>query len=196
MKRLWKYLLQGLLYTAPIGITAFIIYQLITFTDNLLKDTLYELIGINIPGLGLLIIFVLLILIGIAGQSILIRPLKSFITRLMDRAPLLKLIYSALNDLFSAFVGKEKKFSKPVMVLVNSISNLEKMGFLTEEDLEVLGTKDKVAVYFPHSYNFSGELFIVPRENIRALDINPAEAMKFIVSAGVSGFEEKVDQQE
>ena len=78
------------------------------------------------------------------------------------------------------------------MVLVNTISNLEKLGFLTEEDLSNLNEKDKVAVYFPHSYNFSGELFIVPRKHIKPLDINPAEAMKFIVSGGVAGFEKPI----
>ncbi len=104
---------------------------------------------------------------------------------------MLRVVYSAFNDLFSAFVGKEKKFNKPVLVLVNPISNLEKLGFLTEDDLSKLDETEKVAVYFPHSYNFSGELFIVPRSQVRLININPAEVMKFIVSAGVSGWEEK-----
>ncbi len=109
----------------------------------------------------------------------------------MERAPLLKVIYSAINDLFSAFVGKEKKFNRPVLVLVNSISNLHKLGFLTEDDLSLIDEKDKVAVYFPHSYNFSGELFIVPRENVKPIDLNPGEVMKFIVSAGVAEWSDK-----
>jgi uncharacterized membrane protein len=50
----------------------------------------------------------------------------------------------------------------------------------------VLGEYDKVAVYFPHSYNFSGEMFIVPKEQVRAVNLNPGEVMKFIVSGGVS----------
>jgi len=71
-------------------------------------------------------------------------------------------------------------------VLVNPISNLEKLGFLTEEDLGNIGETEKVAVYFPHSYNFSGEMFIVPKEQVKPIDINPAVVMKFIVSGGVS----------
>ena len=105
---------------------------------------------------------------------------------MMDRAPLVKLVYSSLNDLFKAFVGKEKKFNKPVLVKVNTISDLEKMGFLTQTDLSKLNIKDKVTVYFPHSYNFSGEMFIVPVEHVTPLDIPAAEAMKFIVSGGVT----------
>ncbi|MFO8000575.1 MAG: hypothetical protein R6U46_04975, partial [Marinilabilia sp.] len=57
-----------------------------------------------------------------------------------------------------------------------------------------LGEKDKVAVYFPHSYNFSGELFIVPGERVRAIDLNPAVVMKFIVSGGISDIYEESDK--
>ena len=188
MKKLLKYLLQGFLLVAPFGITIYIIYTVFMFADGILKDWLTLLIGKSIPGLGLLIIIVLLIGAGMVGQTIIARPFKRLFRNIIERTPLLKVIYSALNDLFSAFVGKEKKFNRPVIVLVNHISNLEKLGFLTEDDLSRIDEKDKLAVYFPHSYNFSGELFIVPRENVRPIDINPAEAMKFIVSAGVSGW--------
>ncbi len=184
-----NYFLQGLLFIAPIGITGYIVYVLFTFVDGLLSSTLEKWIGTHIPGLGIAMIVVVLILLGFLGQTILARPFKALFNRLLKKIPLLKVIYSAFNDLFSAFVGKEKKFSRPVIVTINRESKIEKLGFLTETDLSLLGTKDKVAVYFPHSYNFSGELFIVPAEYVKPVDINPAEAMKFIVSAGVAGWD-------
>lgn len=196
MKKLIYYFLQGILYIAPIGVTGYIIYQVFGFVDSLLKETLEDLLGVYIPGLGLLIVIVLLILIGVIGQTIIARPVKILFKRVMDRIPLLKVIFSAFNDLFSAFVGKERKFNRPVLVLVNPISNLEKLGFLTEEDLSLIDEKEKVAVYFPHSYNFSGELFIVPKEQVRPVDLNPAEVMKFIVSAGVAGWDLKGSNQD
>jgi len=191
MKRLVNYFLQGLLYIAPLGITAYIIYVIFNFIDNLLDDKLEEIFKIDVPGLGFAVIFLFLVLVGIIGQSIFARPFKVLFKRIIEKAPLLKLIFSALNDLFSAFVGKEKKFNKPVMVLVNPISNLEKLGFLTKEDLSILDEKEKVAVYFPHSYNFSGELFIVPRNQVRVINVNPSVVMKFIISGGVSGIYEE-----
>jgi uncharacterized membrane protein len=100
-------------------------------------------------------------------------------------------VYTAFNDLFKAFVGKEKKFSQPVLVKVNLHSDLEKLGFITEDNLEMLGESSKVAVYFPHSYNFSGELFIVPKENIKPINLNSSEVMKFVVSAGLTGWDKK-----
>lgn len=193
MKKIINYFLQGLLYIAPFGITAYIIYITFSYLDNLLDDILEKFLKVDIPGLGLVVIFCFLVLVGIIGRSIIAHPIKILFNRFLDKTPLLKLIYSAMNDLFSAFVGKERKFNKPVIVLVNPVSNLEKLGFLTAEDLSKLDEKEKVAVYFPHSYNFSGELFIVPKNQVRPIDINPAVVMKFIVSGGVSDIYEEKD---
>ena len=189
MKKLIRYLLQGLLYIAPIGVTAYILYVVFEFVDGLLKETLEDLLGIYIPGLGLIIVIVLLIIIGFLGQTVIAKPIKMLFNKLMKKIPILKVIFSAFSDLFSAFVGKERKFNKPVLVLVNKSMGLEKLGFLTEEDLTLIGEKNKMAVYFPHSYNWSGELFLVPKDLIRPIDIPPAEVMKFIVSAGVADWD-------
>lgn len=191
MKRVFNYFLQGLLYIAPISVTVYIIYLIFDFTDSLLKALLESILDVRIPGLGLVIIFIFLVLVGIIGQSILARPFKNLFNRLLNKVPLLNFFYNAMSDLFSAFVGKDRKFNKPVIVQVNPMTNLEKIGFLTDGDLSKIDETDKVAVYFPHSYNFSGELFIVPKSQVRPLDINPAVAMKFIVSGGASGFDTK-----
>lgn len=195
MKKLINYFLQGLIYIAPLAITVYIIYVVFTFINDILDATVRSITNINFPGLGIISLIILLVLIGIIGQTIIAKPFHLFFKRLLNRAPLLKVIYTALTDLFSAFVGKEKKFNKPVLVLINPISNLEKLGFVTEESISKITTDDKVAVYFPHSYNFSGELFIVPRNQVKLLDINPADVMKFIISGGVAGLEEQEKKQ-
>ncbi|HZG00693.1 MAG TPA: DUF502 domain-containing protein, partial [Chitinophagales bacterium] len=101
------------------------------------------------------------------------------------------LIYSSIKDLLGGLVGSKKAFSQPVMVLVNKESRLHKIGFLTKADLTDAGIDGLVAVYFPHSYNFSGELFLVPQENVTPLKtFAPANAMKFIVSGGVTAIDE------
>lgn len=188
MKKLISYLLQGLLYIAPLGITAYIIYSAFTLVDGLSQKLLARFFDVQIPGLGLLSLLIFLIFIGFLGRTIIAQPLKKVFQQVIDKIPLLNFIYSAFNDLFTAFVGKEKKFNQPVLVKVNLNSDLEKLGFITEEDLDIIQAKGKVAVYFPHSYNFSGELFIVPQTHIRKLDVNSSELMKFIVSAGLTGW--------
>ena len=186
MKRIIRYFLQGLLIIAPAFITVYIVYLVFTFLDTAIQHFFAEYLPFYIPGLGILAILILITILGFIGQSILFRPFQTLLDRILINAPLVKVLYSALRDLFSAFVGGEKKFNQPVLVKVNLISDLEKMGFVTTEDLTELDIKDKVAVYFPHSYNFSGEMFIVPKEHIRPINIPAADAMKFIVSGGIT----------
>ena len=188
MKRLFTYFLQGLVLVAPIIITAYTIYIMFDFVDGLLRDYIKDWFGKNIPGLGAIFIFAFLTLLGLVGESILAKPFKFIVQRILEKAPILKVIYSSLADLFSAFVGKEKKFNKPVMVCFNKENNLWKMGFITQESLDDINVEGLVAVYFPHGYAFSGELYFMDTTAIKPLDMNPAEAMKFMVSGGVTRF--------
>lgn len=186
MKKIIRYFLQGLLIIAPSFITIYIVYMIFTFLDGAIQNFFEEYLPFQIPGMGIVALLLGITILGFIGQSILFRPFQVMLDRILINAPLVKVLYSAIRDLFSAFVGKEKKFNQPVLVKVNLISDLEKMGFITTEDLTELDIKDKVAVYFPHSYNFSGEMFIVPKEHVKLLKIPSAEAMKFIVSGGVT----------
>jgi len=186
MKKLFRYFFQGLIYVAPLAITVYAVYLIFSVVDGFLQKFIQDWFNIHIPGLGLLVIFLLISLLGFLGQSIIFRPVKRLVLNMINRAPIVKVVYTSIRDLLNAFVGKEKKFTQPVLVKVNTISELEKIGFLTQENLADLDILDKVAVYFPHSYNFSGELFIVPREHVKPFNMAPAEAMKFIVSGGVA----------
>lgn len=185
--KLISYFIQGLLYIAPISILIYIVYSLFNFMDGILQNLLIEFFGIKIPGLGLLIIVIFIIFIGFLGKTIIADPLKKLFKTIIDKVPFLKFIYDAFDDLIAVFVGKDKKFNKPVLVKINVNSNLEKLGFITEENLDFLPENDKVAVYFPHSYNFSGELYIVPKSQVTVIEVKSSELMKFIVSGGVTG---------
>jgi uncharacterized membrane protein len=185
-RRIINYFLQGLLYFAPLGLTIAMIVVVFNWVDGILKPIIENIVNIHIPGLGVVIILILITFLGFVGQTVIAKPFKLIIERLIKRSPILYLVYTSIRDFMEAFVGKEKKFNQPVLVKVNHSSNLEKLGFVTHTDLSDLKITGKVAVYFPHSYNFSGELFIVPIENITPLDINSGDLMKFIVSGGVT----------
>lgn len=185
-KKLLNYTIQGVLYLAPISVTAYIIYSVFNLIDGFSKNLIARFFDVSIPGIGILSLILFLIVIGYLGQTLIARPLKQVTRKIIEKIPILNFIYKALNDLFAAFIGKEKRFSKPVLVKVNLNSDLEKLGFITEESLNFIDESGKVAVYFPHSYNFSGELFIVPKANIKPINANSSEVMKFIVSAGLT----------
>jgi len=186
MKRLFKYFLQGLLLLGPLAVTLYTVYLMFHYVDRLIGDPLKEHYQLDIPGIGIVVLFLSLTLLGLIGQTIIARPFIAFTRRLLARAPLLNVIYTSLNDLFTAFVGKEKKFNVPVRVCMNEENNLWKLGFLTEKNLEEFGLNEMVAVYFPHSYNFSGELYLVPEKSVEPVNLSPSEVMKFVVSGGIT----------
>ena len=187
MNKLIRYFLQGLLLLSPVAITIYAIIVSFEFIDGLLIQYLTDLIGFKIPGLGIIIIATFITLIGLLGSSILIKPILNSVDKFISQAPLVKIIYTSIKDFMSAFVGKEKKFTEPVLVKISKDSDLEKIGFMTQRDLSALGIETgKVAVYMPFSYTFSGSLFIIPVANITLLNTNSTEVMKFVVSAGVT----------
>jgi len=178
MNKLFRYFLNGLLIIAPITITVWIVVAII--------DWLNSMLDLGVPGLGILLMVILLTVVGFIGSSFLVKPFIILTERIFHKVPLISIIYSSVKDLFDAFVGDNQKFNKPVMVKMSEDSDNHKLGFVTQEALQHINIEDKVAVYFPHSYNFSGELFLVPRRNVTYLDVPSSEVMKFIVSGGVS----------
>ncbi len=186
MKRIIGYFLQGLLYLGPLALTIYIIIQAFNFIDGLLEDYIVYIFGFRMPGLGLVIILIFITLLGYLGQTILASPFKLILKKFILRIPPINLIYSSLSDLFSAIVGKERKFNRPVLVKIQDTASIERIGFITEDELDEFGMEEKVAVYFPFSYAISGELLIVPKKNVTPLNIPASVALKFIVSGGIT----------
>ena len=182
-----NYFFQGLILIAPLSITIYVLVKTFFYVDDLLKDFLTQWLGFYTLGLGIVVMLGGLTIIGFLGSSIIFKPLLVVFDRLISKAPLVKIIYTSVKDLLSAFVGQKKKFSEPVLIWENSNSDMEKIGFITAHDLSNLGIPNgKVAVYLPYSYNLSGMLVIVPVENVKRLDANSTDVMKFVISAGVT----------
>ena len=179
MKKFINYFLQGLLYLIPISVTTYVVYWTFIQIDSILP--------FNFPGLGLIVIISLITLIGYLGSVIIASPINAFFQRILNRAPLLKTIYTSVKDMMNTFVGKKKGFSEPVLVKVYENSTIERIGFITNEDVESLNIKKgKVLVYMPHSYAISGQLFVVEKKHVKKIDCSSGEVMKLIISGGVT----------
>ena len=182
MKKFINYFLQGLLYIVPVSVTLYVVYWVFTKIDGILP--------FQFPGLGLIVIIALITFIGFAGSTIITSPINSFFQRLLKKAPLLQTIYSSMKDLMRTFVGKKKGFNQAVLIKLYENSTIERIGFITNEDLSSLGIKGgKILVYLPHSYAFSGQLFVVEKSYITPIDKPSSEIMKLIVSGGVTEIE-------
>ncbi len=178
MKRITRYFFEGLIVVLPLAATIYLIYFSFITIDNIFK--------FKIPGLGLIITLAGILLIGIIASNILTKGAIGLIHDLFSRLPLVKIIYNSIKDLIEAFVGDKKKFNQPVSVQLSSDGAVETLGFITEENLEIIGLKGKVAVYIPQSYNFAGNLIIVPANKITLLNAAAKEVMTFIVSGGLT----------
>jgi len=190
MKTFFNYFLRGLLFIFPIFATFYVVVQLINWIDNSFSSLFDQWLPINIPGLGVITALIVITLLGFIVSRAISRPLFTYFEQLLARIPLVKIIYTALKDFIEAFVGDKKKFNRPVIVTLTD--GVDRLGFITEPDLSFLGLPDRVAVYCPHSYNFSGNLFLVDPGRISPVNINPSDAMKFAVSAGVTQIEQTV----
>ncbi len=181
LRSLLGYFIRGLVFIAPIMITYAIIKWVI--------GTLDSIIPLETPGLGILVMLFTITLFGYFGSKLFYQPLFEWFENLLEKTPGVKFIYSSIKDMLEAFVGDKKRFNEPVLVAMNE-SGLLKIGFITAKDLsefkqdEIL--KDYVGVYFPHSYNFSGNHFLVKKDKITPLKANSTEVMKFVVSGGVT----------
>lgn len=183
-QRILQYFLQGLLILGPVSITAYFIYIVFDNIDNILRPV------INIPGLGFLIIIAFIILIGYFSSFFLLERFLSFMDHILERTPGIKLLYSFVRDFFEAFAGNKKKFTQNVLANVD-LQDVWRVGFITQEDMTSFGMKDYVAVYLPMAYSVAGNVYIVPKENVRLLPgISAADAMKFAVSGGVTQTDE------
>jgi len=184
VRRILYYFLQGLLFTVPIALTLYVIVTLLAFIDDLLPQVLP--IDIKIPGLGLIILFSVITIIGILGNTVVARPINRWFNKLLTKAPLIKTIYMAIVDLTEVIVGgKKKKYTQPVLIKLSDV--VEKPGFVTKEDLTSWGvSEEKIMVYLPHSYGFTGNVFIVPKKNVTPLKVKSAEMMKTVLSGGVA----------
>lgn len=187
MKSLIKYFLQGLLYVVPITVTLYVIYEAFVIVDGL--------IPIQIPGLGLLIIIIFVTVMGVVGRHLISDKITNLFEGTLKRAPLINVIYTAVKDLLNAFVGDKKSFKKPVVVKLFENSEVRRLGFITNENFRDLNSSnDLITVYLPHSYNISGNVFLVPSRYIEPLDVNPSDLMKYTVSGGVTDVERGVHE--
>ncbi len=177
MKKITKYFLEGLLFLAPIVLTLYVLYFVFSRVDHIFR--------FRAPGLGVLVTLAIVTGIGFLVSTFLARGVAMVIDNIFSRMPLIKMIYTSIKDLVNAFVGEKKRFSWPVLVTLSPGNRI--IGFVTRPSLETIGLAESVAVYIPQSYNFAGNLIVVPREQITPIEADSGKVMAFIISGGVSG---------
>lgn len=196
LKKIFRYFIQGIIILAPIGITGYVLYWLFEQVDSILRPAVLAVTGMNIPGIGFIIILLFVILVGWISSNFLMGSAINFFDHLMERTPGIKFIYSSTKDFFEAFAGDKKRFNKAVLASVFG-EDVWIIGFLTDEEMRKFDMgSDKVAVYVPQGYNFAGQLYILPRDKVRKIEhITAGEAMKYAVTGGVVDLDAERESQ-
>lgn len=188
--RLLQYFLQGLLILAPIAITIYALFFVVSTIDGWIPIFSYtdEMGRVHVQnyGLGFVIILGAIISIGYFSSFFITGRIVSFMDKFMQKAPGIKHIYSTTRDFFEAFAGDKKKFTQNVLANVDD-NDVWRMGFITRDDMSDFGLIEFVAVYIPMAYSVAGNVYIIPRSRIKPItNITSAQTMKFAVSGGVT----------
>lgn len=194
MKRLGRTLLQGLAAMLPAILTIYILYWLVRSAETVLGSVLTLLLppGRYIPGMGLVAGLVVTFLFGMALNAFLVRKMLSLSEALMNRIPLVKVLYGSLKDFIAFFATKrEAQFNQVVAVELNfGGMPMRMLGFVTCSEFKNLpvgiGDAGEVAVYLPLSYQIGGYTVIVPRSAVNPVDISTHRAMGFVVTGGLT----------
>jgi uncharacterized membrane protein len=192
---LWRNFLSGILITAPIGVTVYIVWWLVTTLDGVVKTILparyyiEKVLPLSIPGFGIIIAFVILTMIGALAAGVLGRLFVNAGENLVNRMPLVRNLYGAVKQVFEAIFLREKTSFRDVVLLEYPRQGTWSIGFvtgLTKGEIQTATKDDVLNVFVPTTPNpTSGFLLFVPRQELKFLSMTVEEGIKMVMSAGI-----------
>ena len=183
-------LLTGFITLLPVVLTIYLLFWLAISSEQVMGGALRWLLpnAFYFPGMGMITGLVLVFFVGLLMKAIFVRHLFALGEQILYKLPLIKTIYRVMRDLFDFFSPKKEGFGQVVIVIMN---DMEMIGFITQEDMERLPESfrnpNRVLVYVPMSYMVGGFTLLIPRENIRPCKMSMDEAMRFVLTAGITG---------
>jgi len=199
IKSLLRYFLQGLLVIAPVLITFYLLYSLVTTIDSwipIFKVTdASGKVRVQNYGLGIILLVVVLVIIGYTSYFFLSKKLIDLFNKIMENIPVINLVYTTTRDFFESFAGDKNKFTENVLANVDD-NDVWRIGFVTRDDMSDFGLKDYVAVYIPMAFSLSGNVYILPKNRVKPIDhIDSSATMKFAISGGLANLDEEDEKK-
>lgn len=188
MKIILRNFINGILTIVPIILVVYVVYKTFLFLDGILGNVLKPYLKDDyIPGIGLLGTFALITILGWLSTKFLTGAIFRLIDSLLEKIPIVKIIYSVIKDTINSFLGEKKSFSKVAIITIPG-TKIKSLGFIMTEDLESFydPLKDYVAVYIQQTFQVAGFTFLIPKEELEIIDVKPEDAMKFILSGGMT----------
>ncbi len=182
-----RYLLTGIVVIAPVGVTAYVLYWIFARLDRIL-GRVFQVIGLRIPGLGLIALIAIVIGVGWLAQQAMGREIIGLGRRWLVRFPLTRTIYGAASQIVEQIVGENRRLFKSCVLVEYPRAGMWCVGFLTAEAAEEISEaadEESLAIFLPTTPNpTSGYLIFVPRSQVVPLKMTVEEGFKLVVSAG------------
>lgn len=186
------YFIAGVLVTAPITITIWLTMAIINFVDSrvsALFPTQYSEYTFSVPGLGLVIVLLFLLLVGMLTTNFLGRYFVNLGEAILDRLPVVRTLYSATKQIVETVFSSQSQAFREVVMIEYPRKDIWSLGFLTgttKGEVQELTDDEVVNVFLPTTPNpTSGFLLFVPRKDVRILEMAVEDGIKLIVSAGI-----------
>jgi len=184
--------LRGLAVLLPAALTAYLLWWMAVGAERSLGTVLEKILPAQVyfRGLGILAGAGLVLAVGAITRLWLARKLIEGVEALITRVPLIKTIYGSIKDLMGFFSGEGKKDLEQVVLVRFENPPMRMLGFVTREDLTTTSSdldQDQIAVYLPMSYQLGGFTIIVSRSMLSPVAMSVEEAMRWAMTAGVSG---------
>jgi len=189
------YFLTGIIVTAPIGLTFYVSFLFIGFIDSKVRNIIpvkyhYDnILPFEIPGIGLLIVFIMLTFIGFLTAGIIGRYIIKLGERIIARLPIIRSVYGALKQIFESVLKTSSKSFREVVLIEYPRKGIWAIGFITGDtqgEVQETSKDELVNVFLPTTPNpTSGFLLFVPRKDLRVLNMNVEEGIKMVISGGI-----------
>ena len=195
LSKIRSYFLTGVIITAPVGLTFYVAILFIGFVDSRVRNIIPEkyhydnLLPIEIPGIGLLFVFILLTFIGFLTAGLIGRFIIKLGERIISRLPIIRSVYGALKQIFESVLASSSKSFREVVLIEYPRKGVWAIGFITGDtkgEVQNSTKENMVNVFLPTTPNpTSGFLLFVPRKDVIILDMNVEEGIKMVISGGI-----------
>ena len=193
LKSMGKTFLTGFITILPVVLTVYLLYWLVVSTETALGNAIRLVLPQDLywPGMGTIAGLLVVFLVGVLMHAYVVQRLFAWGEQVLYHVPVIKTVYRSMRDFFDYFSPAKKEELQQVVAVSIGETGMQVIGFVTQalpgrlpEDYRA---EDSVLVYMPMSYMIGGYAVLMPRSAVRPLDMSMEEAMRFTLTAGVTG---------
>lgn len=190
MKRIVSLFLTGLATLLPVVISLYLVYWIFSVIDSLLEPILIAIFGKAIPGVGFVSTIIIVLIVGLVSKNILGYKLLFWGETLLYRTPIIGKIYSTIRRITNSFFTSGRNSFRQVALVEFPRKGIYSIGFITNDNFPHLGT-EAYSIFIPTTPNpTSGWFIIMPKEEVKILDITVEKGIEMVISAGMIASEE------